>query len=117
MTTENRSQTGRRSKPQRFALAGALALGVAFAGLGAPTAITAHASGEVYGNSPTIVVGPAANRAAFQFNSPLDEVALNPQPLPPRSYSALFRALRGPADHLGEVGLNPQPLPPRVFVR
>jgi hypothetical protein len=42
----------------------------------------------------------------------LDAVALNPQPLPPKSMSEAVAASL-PASLLDEVALNPQPLPPR----
>ena len=43
-----------------------------------------------------------------------DEVALNPQPLPPRSASEqLVSSL--PPSILDQVALNPQPLPPKDF--
>ena len=42
----------------------------------------------------------------------LDAVALNPQPLPPKSMSDDLAASL-PASLLDEVALNPQPLPPR----
>ena len=55
--------------------------------------------------------GSPAVRHDGSVARPIDAVALNPQPLPPRSPDAqLTRSARSRVD---EVSLNPQPLPPR----
>ena len=71
------------------------------------------------GTTPTSVEGTAA--APFNVDSigfegslldnPIDSVALNPQPLPPKDgYELSSERLDNPID---SVALNPQPLPPR----
>lgn len=57
--------------------------------------------------------GPgAAASAAMASGHSLDAVALNPQPLPPKSLSDAVAASL-PHSILDQVALNPQPLPPR----
>ena len=55
--------------------------------------------------------GAGASAAAAPGHS-LDAVALNPQPLPPKSLSDAVAASL-PHSILDQVALNPQPLPPR----
>lgn len=81
------------------------------------------------GITPQVLVGVATSIAAVTppppapsvFSNPLDSVALNPQPLPPRETTSVF----GPVGTLGTtvlgspvatVALNPQPLPPRTVL-
>ena len=54
--------------------------------------------------------GSAAARHDGSVARSIDAVALNPQPLPPRSPDA--RLTRSARSRVDEVSLNPQPLPP-----
>jgi len=51
---------------------------------------------------------PPAHESSGPIAHPLDAVALNPQPLPPREL-----ALGSLRNRFDAVALNPQPLPPR----
>jgi hypothetical protein len=115
MSTGRFQRERSRLKATQLAITGVLALGVAFGGLAVPLVSTAHASVEASGDGATHGVSAAASDGISLIDSRLDEVALNPQPLPPRSANYLFRIVRGPAERLAEVGLNPQPLPPRIL--
>jgi hypothetical protein len=70
--------------------------------------LTLSAASSVMQNHYASQINPSSAQSSGPSAHPLDAVALNPQPLPPREL-----AMGSLLNRFDAVALNPQPLPPR----